>query len=88
MKEKLKYYYNNYSTQTKSQIKYSAKGQSNIQIHTYDKYISYTQYEEEKQKHKMKKKSRTKKKNLGLNEFLNEISTKNSKKLTANSCVA
>lgn len=88
MKEKLKYYYNNYSTQTKSQIKYSAKGQSNIQIHTYDKYLSYTQYEEEKQKHKMKKKSRTKKKNLGLNEFLNEISTKNSKKLTANSCVA
>lgn len=62
MKEKLKYYYNNYSTQTKSQIKYSAKGQSNIQIHTYDKYLSYTQYKEEKQKHKMKKKSRTKKK--------------------------
>lgn len=36
-------------------------------------------------KKKMMKKA---KKNLELNEFLNEISTKNSKKLTANSCVA
>lgn len=37
----------------------------------------------------MRKKQEKQKKNyLGLNEFLNEISTKNSKKLTANSCVA
>lgn len=37
----------------------------------------------------MRKNQEKQKKNyLGLNEFLNEISTKNSKKLTANSCVA
>lgn len=41
-----------------------------------------------KKKTTEKKMMKKAKKNLELNEFLNEISTKNSKKLTANSCVA